>query len=155
MLLCLVYFNWVQCLWYILQSSVLAIGLYVGTGQGKDLPLISTHDDADRVGFSLDHIQGIQSQSLAVYSDFHLHRNTPNSIWVFDCFHSYILTPVTTVAEDRQRIAEIIDSALSPENLTCDGELSPGQVRSRYRELTTVARELQTLDPSVTFYEFS
>lgn len=60
-----------------------------------------------------------------------------------------------TVAEDRQRIAEIIDSALSPENLTCDGELSPGQVRSRHRELTTVARELQTLDPSVKFYEFS
>jgi hypothetical protein len=60
-----------------------------------------------------------------------------------------------TVAADRQRVAEIIDSALSPENLTCDGELSAGQVRSRYRELTAVARELQQLDSSVKFYEFA
>lgn len=60
-----------------------------------------------------------------------------------------------TVAEDRQRIAEIIDSALSPENLTCDGELSRSQVQSRYRELTTVARELSQLDPSVKFYEYA
>ena len=58
-----------------------------------------------------------------------------------------------TVAADRQRIAEIVDSALSPENLTCDGELSAGQVRSRYKELTTVAKELKQLDPSVNFYE--
>ena len=60
-----------------------------------------------------------------------------------------------TVAADRQRIAEIIDSALSPENLTCDGELSTSQVRARYRELTAVARELQQLDPKVKFYEFA
>jgi hypothetical protein len=59
------------------------------------------------------------------------------------------------VAADRQRIADIIDSALSPENLTCDGELSAGQVRSRYRELTKVAKELKQLDPSVKFYEFA
>jgi hypothetical protein len=60
-----------------------------------------------------------------------------------------------TVAADRQRVADIIDSALSPENLTCDGELSASQVRSRYKELTAVAKELQALDPSVTFYEFN
>lgn len=60
-----------------------------------------------------------------------------------------------TVAADRQRIAEIVDSALSPENLTCDGELSQAQVRSRYRELTQVAKELQQLDPSVKFYEYA
>ena len=59
------------------------------------------------------------------------------------------------VAADRQRIADIIDSALSPENLTCDGELSASQVRSRYRELTKVAKELKQLDPSVKFYEFA
>ena len=58
-----------------------------------------------------------------------------------------------TIAEDRQRIAEIVDSALSPENLTCDGELSRSQVNARYKELTTVAKELKQLDPSVTFYE--
>ncbi len=60
-----------------------------------------------------------------------------------------------TDAADRQKIADIIDSALSPENLTCDGELSASQVRARYKELTTVARELQELDPAVKFYEFA
>ncbi len=58
-------------------------------------------------------------------------------------------------AADRQKIADIIDSALSPENLSCDGELSASQVRARYKELTTVARELQQLDPNVKFYEFA
>lgn len=58
-----------------------------------------------------------------------------------------------TVAADRQRIADIVDSALSPENLTCDGELSRSQVNARYKELTTVAKELKQLDPSVNFYE--
>ncbi len=54
---------------------------------------------------------------------------------------------------DRQRLAEIIDSELSPENLTCDGELSATQVRSRYRSLITVANELKAFDPNVTFQE--
>lgn len=54
---------------------------------------------------------------------------------------------------DRQRIANIIDCALSPENLTCDGELRGDQVRARYNELMAVAKELQKLDPCVKFYE--
>lgn len=57
-------------------------------------------------------------------------------------------------AADRQRIAESIDSRLSPENLTCDGELSRGQVQARYRELTRCAQQLLKLDPSVKFYEY-
>ena len=60
-----------------------------------------------------------------------------------------------TVARDRQRVAEIIDSALSPENLTCDGELPRNQVQARFRELTAVAKELKQLDPAVKFYEFA
>jgi hypothetical protein len=60
-----------------------------------------------------------------------------------------------TVASDRQRVAEIIDSTLSPENLTCDGELPRSQVQARYRELTAVAKELRALDPAVSFYEFN
>jgi hypothetical protein len=60
-----------------------------------------------------------------------------------------------TVAADRQKVADIIDSSLSPENLTCDGELSRSQVQARYRELTAVAKELKALDPSVTFYEYA
>ena len=55
----------------------------------------------------------------------------------------------------RQRVADMIDSSLSPENLTCDGELPRAEVNRRYKELTTAARQLKKLDPSVTFYEYS
>jgi hypothetical protein len=58
-------------------------------------------------------------------------------------------------ATDRQKIADSIDSDLSPENLTCDGELPRSLVQKRYKELTTAARELKKLDPSVKFYEFA
>jgi hypothetical protein len=58
-------------------------------------------------------------------------------------------------AADRQRIADGIDSELSPENLTCDGELPRSEINRRYRELITVAKELKQLDPSVKFYEFA
>jgi hypothetical protein len=58
-------------------------------------------------------------------------------------------------AADRQSIADSIDSDLSPENLTCDGELSRSQVQARYKALTKAAKELQKLDPSVKFYEFA
>ena len=57
-------------------------------------------------------------------------------------------------AEGRQRIADIIDSRLSPENLTCDGELSRTEVNRRYRELTRAAEELRSIDPEVKFYEY-
>lgn len=55
-------------------------------------------------------------------------------------------------ASDRKRIAESIDSDLSPENLTCDGELPRSQVQARYKQLTTAAKELIKLDPSVAQY---
>jgi hypothetical protein len=58
-------------------------------------------------------------------------------------------------AADRQEIASIIDARLSPENLTCDGELSRAQVQRNYNFLTRCARELQSIDPEVQFYEFS
>ena len=54
---------------------------------------------------------------------------------------------------DRQRIADMIDSDLSPENLTCDGELSAGQVRVRYAILMKAAQDLKALDPTVKFAE--
>jgi hypothetical protein len=56
-------------------------------------------------------------------------------------------------AADRKQLAECIDSELSPENLTCDGELTASQVRARYRSLITVANELRAFDPNVTFQE--
>jgi hypothetical protein len=58
-------------------------------------------------------------------------------------------------AEDRQKIADSIDGDLSPENLTCDGELPRSQVQQRYRYLVRCAEELRSIDPAVTFYEFS
>ena len=58
-------------------------------------------------------------------------------------------------AAGRQRIASMIDSDLSPENLTCDGEMPRSQVQARYRALTAAAKELVKLDPSVKIYELS
>jgi len=58
-------------------------------------------------------------------------------------------------AEGRQEVADCLDSDLSPENLTCDGELSRSQVQAKYRQLSQAAKELQKLDPTVKFYEFA
>ncbi len=57
-------------------------------------------------------------------------------------------------AKDRQDLANMIDAALSPENLTCDGELPRAEVNRRYKELITAAKQLKKLDPAVTFYEY-
>ena len=54
---------------------------------------------------------------------------------------------------DRQRIANSIDAEMSPENLTCDGELPPAMVRERMRRLTRCAEELLSIDSTVTFSE--
>jgi hypothetical protein len=59
------------------------------------------------------------------------------------------------IAADRQRIAGMIDSGLSPENLTCDGELSRAAVQKKYKQLTQAAQQLKKVDPDVKFYEFS
>ena len=57
-------------------------------------------------------------------------------------------------AAGRQRVADMIDAALSPENLTCDGELPRAEVNRRYKELMTAAKQLKALDPKVKFYEY-
>jgi hypothetical protein len=57
-------------------------------------------------------------------------------------------------AQGRKRVAQMIDSSLSPENLTCDGELPRGEVNRRYKELTGAAKDLIKLDPSVVQYMF-
>lgn len=56
-------------------------------------------------------------------------------------------------AKDRQAIADGIDNELSPENLTCDGELPRSVVQLKLRELTRCAEELLSIDPTVSFYE--
>ena len=57
-------------------------------------------------------------------------------------------------AKGRQRIANALDADLSPENLTCDGELPRAEVNRRYKELMTAAKQLKQLDPKVSFYEY-
>jgi hypothetical protein len=57
-------------------------------------------------------------------------------------------------AKGRQRVADMIDSCLSPENLTCDGELPRAEVNRRYKELISAAKQLKKLDPAVKFYEY-
>jgi hypothetical protein len=54
-------------------------------------------------------------------------------------------------------VAQSIDCELSPENLTCDGELPRSEVDRRYKALTSAAKDLIKLDPSVAkfMYEFA
>ena len=56
-------------------------------------------------------------------------------------------------AEDRRRIANRLEADLSPEVLSCDGELSPGAAQARYRFLCRVVMELQSIDPSIEIEE--
>ena len=56
-------------------------------------------------------------------------------------------------ARGRQRVADSLDADLSPENLTCDGELSRAEIVRRHKVLTAAATELARLDPSVRIYE--
>ena len=58
-------------------------------------------------------------------------------------------------AKDRQKIADSLDADLSPENLTCDGEVRGSALQQKYRYLTRCAQELQSIDPAVKFYEFN
>ena len=59
------------------------------------------------------------------------------------------------IAKDRQTIANLIDGDLSPENLSCDGELSRAETNRRYNRLCKAAEQLLKVDPSVKFYEFA
>lgn len=54
-------------------------------------------------------------------------------------------------AADRKRISQMLESDLSPENLTCDGELRGPALRTRASFLNRVALELQELDPSIEY----
>jgi hypothetical protein len=52
---------------------------------------------------------------------------------------------------DRQLVANALDSDLSPENLTCDGELPRAQVRTRAAFLQKAASQLVRLDPTASW----
>jgi len=59
------------------------------------------------------------------------------------------------IDDDRQAIARSIDADLSPENLTCDGELPREEVIARKKFLDKAAAQLKELDPTVSFYEYA
>jgi len=67
----------------------------------------------------------------------------------------FVAYEVVTVA-GRERVAKMIDAKLSPENLSCDGELPRSQVQARYRALTSAAQDLVDMDPNMAqfMYEF-
>jgi hypothetical protein len=69
-------------------------------------------------------------------------------------FKGHTLVEIKTAA-GRQRVADRIDCQLSPENLSCDGELSYAESNRRYRYLNKCAAQLLALDPSVKFYEYA
>jgi hypothetical protein len=61
--------------------------------------------------------------------------------------------PLSLMSEqDRKTIAQLLESDLSPENLTCDGELRGAQLRTKVSFLNRVADELRELDPTVQLY---
>jgi hypothetical protein len=88
-----------------------------------------------------------EMKALKSYID---QKNTWNALFKGEQFE-------TQTAKGRQRIAQSLDADLSPENLTCDGELPRAEVNRRYKELTAAAKDLIKLDPTVAqfMYEFA
>ena len=71
-------------------------------------------------------------------------------------FNGKFVAYEVATAAGRERVAKMIDAKLSPENLSCDGELSIAQTRARYNALTSAAKDLVNLDASMAqfMYEF-
>jgi len=55
--------------------------------------------------------------------------------------------------KDRLKVARMIDSELSPENLYADGELTPREAQERYTYLAAAAHDLMELDSDIFFEE--
>ena len=55
--------------------------------------------------------------------------------------------------EDRQLLARMLSNDLSPENLSCDGELPMAEVIARSRFLKKVASQLKAMDPSLQIHD--
>ncbi len=56
---------------------------------------------------------------------------------------------------DANELAENMSAAWSPENLTCDGELSRAQVQAKARLIRNAAYELMTKFPNLTIPQWS
>lgn len=55
-------------------------------------------------------------------------------------------------AEDKAKLAQSIASALSPEALTCDGEVRGAKLQAKQRMLNAAVRDLEALGQTVPQY---
>ena len=85
-------------------------------------------------------------KALQAYID---QQNRWNSLFSGNCVVFEVQTQ-----QGREFVARHIDAALSPENLSCDGELPRAEVASRFKFLTRCADELRSIDPTVVIYEY-
>ncbi len=72
------------------------------------------------------------------------------NFWRVNIDRKPAITVQNMTAEDADRIAESLVCDMSPENVSCDGELSAAQVRARVRLYQNAASELLTLFPNLT-----
>jgi hypothetical protein len=59
----------------------------------------------------------------------------------------------TLTQADADALCALINNQLSPENLTCDGELRGSQVKARFDQLAGALKELHTMGFTVTVEE--
>ena len=73
-----------------------------------------------------------------------------------NAFRSLFKQPLFSLlnASDRQYIASMLDSDISPENITCDGERSRKDVQRLYNFYNRAAQELASIDSDLVFAEF-
>jgi hypothetical protein len=60
-----------------------------------------------------------------------------------------LLTVATLTRQQADTIMSSLESSLSPENLSCDGELSRSEQNQRFRLYTGAMKELNSLFPMV------
>ena len=54
---------------------------------------------------------------------------------------------------DAQKIADEINCDMSPENISCDGEISISKIRARRSHLDRVARQFLSVHPNIEIWE--
>ncbi|MGR5555693.1 hypothetical protein ACQKQC_05265 [Vibrio fortis] len=69
------------------------------------------------------------------------------NLWA-DLFNKevYPEDPSKLTSEQRKELAEVIECKLSPENLHCDGEISPSSARKKGTALRAAQKELESLN---------
>lgn len=77
------------------------------------------------------------------------------NFWRINIDKKPAITTANMTLADANRIAESLVGDMSPENISCDGELSRSEVQARYRLYTNAAQELIALFPDLTIPEWS